>query len=165
MTAGEHAVAELVQLDQVLAALDAAPAAAAARGATVSSSVVPRGVLVEPSLLGVVAATDTDLATTLLPALAASDLLATPWVPFDPSAAARADQADRYGTWLRRGEDRSVLASGSVVDRSIALVDDRLSSPGASLYAPSAPDARDAVRLLRRSSRAACSNSPTSPNW
>ena len=135
ITAGDHAVAELVQLDQVLAALDAAPATAAARGATVTSASVPRGVLVEPSLLGVVASTDADLATTLLPALAASDLLATPWLPFDPSAAARADQTDRYGTWLRRGEDLlGALASGSVVDRSIALVDDRLSSSGASLH-------------------------------
>ena len=117
---------ELGQLSDVLAALDAAALAA--------GTTVPRGIQVEPSVLRAVVDTEPELAATLLPGLAASDLIASPRLPFDPSAAVAADQVERYGDWLREGEDivGGILPS-TVVDRSVVLVDDRLSSDAAAM--------------------------------
>ncbi len=125
-----NARAELTQLGEVLASLDAAPVAAG----LVDAAPVPRGVLVEPSLLPLVAADEPDLATALLTGLGGSELLATPRLPLDASAAVASDQQDRYGSWLREGEDllRSLLAN-TTIDRGVVLVDDRVSTAGAAM--------------------------------
>lgn len=126
----DTARAELVQLAEVLAALDAAPAAA---GRT-DGAIVPRGVLVEPSLVRAVVDTDPELAAALLPGLANSDLIAAPRLPLDPSAARAAGEDTRYGDWLRQGEDiLGAIVPNTEIDRSIAIVDDRISGGGAEL--------------------------------
>jgi hypothetical protein len=121
---------ELARLADVLAALDGAAAAAG----VADVGPLPRGVLVEPSLLPLVAADDPGLATTLLPGLAGSRMLAAPRLPLDASAAVAADQQERYGTWLREGEDllRSLLPNTSI-DRDVVLVADRVSTAGAAM--------------------------------
>ena len=126
VTVSDTADAELTDLAATLAALDAAGAAAGAA--------VPRGVQVEPSVLEAVIADDPELAATLVPGLTGSELIAAPRLPLDPSAAAAAGEDARYGDWLRRGEDvlGATLAT-TTIDRSVVLVDDRLSSEGAAL--------------------------------
>lgn len=128
VSVSDSAHAELAQLRDVLAALDAAPAAAAV------DATVPRGVLVEPAVVQALGASDAALAEELLLGLANSDLIATPRLPLDPSAAVRAGQQDRYGQWLLEGEDLlGAIAPIPAIDRSVALVDDRLSRDGAEL--------------------------------
>ncbi len=126
VTLSDSARDELVQLSATLAALEATTAATGAE--------LPRGVQVEPSLLQVVVDTDPELASTLLPGLAAGDVIAAPRLPLDPSAAAAAAEEARYGDWLLQGEDivRGILPS-TEIDRSVVLVDDRLSSSAAAM--------------------------------
>jgi hypothetical protein len=91
-------------------------------------------VLVDPSSLRAAADTRPELATTLLPALATSDLLAAPRLPLDPSSVARAQHPDTYVELLREGEDLfSDLLPGTVVDRSVDVVDSAISTDGALL--------------------------------
>lgn len=126
VTVSGTADAELTDLAATLAALDAAGAAA--------GTTVPRGVQVEPSVLQAVLADDPELAAALVPGLTGSELIAAPRLPLDPSAAAAAGEDARYGDWLRQGEDilGDALAT-TTIDRSVALVDDRLSSDGAAM--------------------------------
>ena len=126
VTVSDTADAELTDLATTLAALDAAGAAAAVP--------VPRGVQVEPSVLQAVIADDPELAATLVPGLTGSELIAAPRLPLDPSAAAAAGEDARYGDWLRQGEDAlgGALAT-TTIDRSVVLVDERLSSQGAAM--------------------------------
>jgi hypothetical protein len=91
-------------------------------------------VLVDPSSVRAVADAQPDLAATLLPALAASDLLAAPRLPLDPSSVARAQHPDTYVELLREGEDLLTdLLPGAVVDRSVDVVDAAISTGGALL--------------------------------
>lgn len=123
---GDTAREELDQLAEVLAALDAVP--------TTDGSGVPRGVLVEPSLVQAIVEDDPELATRLLPGLGNSDLVATTRLPLDPSAASAAGQDERFGDWLRDGEDAlGSLVPNTAIDRSVVLVDDRVSTGGAEL--------------------------------
>jgi hypothetical protein len=126
VTVSDTADAELTDLAATLAALDAAGVAAAVP--------VPRGVQVEPSVLQAVIADDPELAATLVPGLTGSELIAAPRLPLDPSAAAAAGEDARYGDWLRQGEDAlgGALAT-TTIDRSVVLVDERLSSQGAAM--------------------------------
>lgn len=126
VTVSDTADTELTDLAATLAAFDAAGAAA--------GTPVPRGVQVEPSVLQAVIGDDPELAATLVPGLAGSELIAAPRLPLDPSAAAAADEDARYGDWLRQGEDilGGALAT-TTIDRSVVLVDDRLSGQGAAM--------------------------------
>lgn len=128
VSVSDSAHGELQQLREVFDAIDAAPAAAGV------DTTVPRGVMVEPSILQALGSSDPTLSDALLPGLARSDLIATPRLPLDPSAAVRAGQQDRYGDWLLQGEDLlGGITPDATIDRSIALVDDRLSRDGAEL--------------------------------
>jgi hypothetical protein len=126
---------ELRTLADTLTAIDAAAADVASAGTGNSTpAIVPRGVQIEPSVLQRVVDTDASLAGALIPTLANSDLIASPRLPFDPSTAAAADQETRYGDWLRQGED--ILGSvmpGTEIDRSVVLIDTRLSNDGAAM--------------------------------
>jgi hypothetical protein len=91
-------------------------------------------VLVDPSSVRAAADARPDLATTLLPALAASDLLANPRLPLDPSSVARAQRPDAYVGLLREGEDLlTELLPSAAVDRSVDVVDAAISTDGALL--------------------------------
>ncbi len=121
VTLSNTARAELTQLADTLASLDAA--------AAIAGTPVPRGVQVEPSLLQAVADTEPELASSLLPGLAAGDVIAAPRLPLDPSSAAAAGQEARYGDWLREGEDiLGAILPNTAIDRTVIMVDDRTSA-------------------------------------
>lgn len=124
--------AELSRLADTLTAMDAAAAEAAAAGIT--DAAVPRGVLLEPSVLFDIATTDTELAAELLPGLERSVMIAAPKLPLDASAAVEAQLQTTYAEWLREGEDllRSVLPT-TPTDRSVFVVDDAIDDGGASM--------------------------------
>ena len=91
-------------------------------------------VLVDPASVRAVADARPDLAAGLLPTLATSDLLAAPRLPLDPSSVARAQRPDTYVELLREGEDLLTdLLPGTVVDRSVDVVDATISTDGALL--------------------------------
>lgn len=91
-------------------------------------------VQVDPSSIRAAADQQPELAGALLPALAASDLLAAPRFPLDPSSVAHAERPDTYVQLLREGEDLlTTLLPGTVVDRSIDVVDTSISTAGALL--------------------------------
>jgi hypothetical protein len=99
-TLTEAETGELGLLADTLEAIDAVPPALG-----LSEADVPRGVFVEPATLQAVINTDPELAARLTPGLMRSDIVATPRLPFEPSAAAAAGQADLYTRLLRDGED------------------------------------------------------------
>ena len=125
--------AELVRLAESLAAMDAA-AAQVTDVTDVTDVTVPRGVLVEPSVVGSLVASDAELAADLLPGLERSVLLSAPRLPLDPSSAADAGLDATYATWLRSGEDqlRSILPV-TPTDRSVHVVERSLDDRGAEL--------------------------------
>ena len=134
------ASAELRRLAATLAAIDgaaeaaAAAAAESAAGAEVAIAAVPRGVLIEPSVLADIAVTDAELAADLLPGLTRSVLIAGPKLPLDASAAVAAQLQSTYAEWLRQGEDmlRSVLPT-TATDRSAFVVDGAITDEGAGM--------------------------------
>lgn len=91
-------------------------------------------VLVDPSSVRATVDQQPELAGALLPALADSDLLAAPRFPLDPSSVADAERPDTYVQLLREGEDLLTnLLPGTVVDRSVDVVDATISTAGALL--------------------------------
>lgn len=126
---GEAEHAELVQLADTLAALDAAPVAAGeAEGTT-----TPRAVRVEPATLLALQAADPDLFARLLPMLQRSVLISMPRLPLDLSGTVTAGRSDVYTTWLREGEDAVSALTGVPPDRSLLFADGELSDAGMDL--------------------------------
>ena len=115
----EASIAELTHLADVL---EASPLPVAVR--------VPPAVVAG---LGFDDASGGDLAARLTAVLDGDDLLSSPLLPLDPSAAAAAGQQSLYTQWLRDGEDGlAAIASGPAV-RTVTLVDRPISADGGAL--------------------------------
>ena len=129
VTATASDIDELSRLADTMAAIDAVPVALGTPEAS-----VPRAVFVEPSTLQSVATTDPDLFARLTTGLGVSSVAAAPRLPFEPSAAAAADQTDRYTKFLSEGEDLlTELLPRTNVDRTPYIVRAPFSTGAASL--------------------------------
>lgn len=123
--------ADLTSLADSLSALDAAGA---------EDAPLPRAVVVEPASLSALDESDPDLAARLWPLLAASNLVAGPRLPLDPSAVAGStstsatDPVDLYTRWLRGGEDLlDALLPTTAIDRSVHVATTPLTRGGATM--------------------------------
>ncbi len=97
------------------------------------SSAIPISVRVPPSLLTELPDSGDDgaaLAERLGTAMQHNDLLSSPILPLDPSAAAADDQQALYTQWLRDGEDALARSVAAPAQRTIVLVDTPLSRGG-----------------------------------
>ena len=99
-------------------------------------SALPVTVRVPPSLLTEVRVTGSDgaaLADRLNQAMSHNNLLSSPILPLDPSAAAADGQQALYTRWLRDGEDSLAKTVTTTSQRTVVLIDRPLSEAGAGL--------------------------------
>ncbi|MDO8361582.1 MAG: hypothetical protein Q7V88_01680 [Actinomycetota bacterium] len=116
--------ATLAELTQLADLLEAAP------------QTVPVAVRVPSALLAALAtqgAAGAALAQRLDTVLARHNLVSTPSLPLDPSAAAAAGEQALYTQWLRDGEDVLAEAVATPSLRTLAFVDEPLSQAGGDL--------------------------------
>jgi hypothetical protein len=123
---------ELELLADTLAGIDTVAAALGQPDA-----IMPRGVFIEPATLQALTASEPELAARLTAALMRSNIVAAPRLPFEPSAAAAADQTATYTKMLSDGEDllRQLLPRTDV---------------GRNVYAIREPFTTAAAELLRQ---------------
>jgi hypothetical protein len=100
------------------------------------ASPLPIAVRVPPAVvagLGFGGPSGSDLAARLMAALDGDDLLSSPLLPLDPSAAAAAGQQSLYTQWLRDGEDGLAAIANEPAVRTVTLLDHPISADGGAL--------------------------------
>jgi len=97
------------------------------------ASAMPVTVRLTPQVLQAVDVVDPALADRLIGLLQANDVLSAPELPLDASAAAAAEQGPLYAQWLRDGEDLLAQEASIRAVRTIAFVDQPLSTAGGAM--------------------------------